>query len=414
VLPAYIRLEDDLDFGAAPWHGSDGPNPVYRMPLTRWGAVDRAVCDAALALGYGWSDDHNAPESSGVSPYAINGRDDRRVTVGDAYLEPARDRANLEIISDALVDRVLIEDGRATGVRARVAGEWVERRAREIIVSAGAIHSPAILQRSGIGPARWLEPLGIPVVRDAPCGTHLLDHPFVGVELALRPAARSAPDDRHTSCCVRYSSGHSGSDPNDMILMAINVSGMGERGLATGAIGASVFQSCSEGTVRIASADPDVPPAIELRLLSDARDLLRLRDGARRLFHLARHPLITRIAAAVRPWGTPAASIADLASDEALDEWLRATVNDCYHPAGTCRMGAPSDARAVVDPSCRVIGITGLRVIDASIMPRIVRANLQLTCVMIGEHMAERMAWRSTSDAQLRVPFATDQDDTSD
>jgi choline dehydrogenase/5-(hydroxymethyl)furfural/furfural oxidase len=117
VLPAYRRLEHDHDFGAAPWHGTDGPLPIFRMPEDEWGAVDRALGEAAAAAGHPWCEDHNAPEGTGVSPYAINGdpHTRERVTTNDAYLEPARDRANLTVIGDALVDRVVVEGGRAVG-----------------------------------------------------------------------------------------------------------------------------------------------------------------------------------------------------------------------------------------------------------------------------------------------------------
>ena len=154
VLPAYRRLETEHDFGGDPWHGADGPMPIFRIPQERWGAVDRALRDAALGTGYGWCADHNAPTGEGVSPYAINGDPVReeRVTTNDAYLEPARDRPNLRIIGDALVDRVLFEDGRAVGVRVQLDGEWTTVEAGEIVLSAGRVHSPAILLRSGIGP----------------------------------------------------------------------------------------------------------------------------------------------------------------------------------------------------------------------------------------------------------------------
>jgi hypothetical protein len=117
VLPAHRRLETEHDFGTDAWHGTEGPMPIFRIPQERWGAVDRALCEAALAAGYGWCADHNAPTGEGVSPYAINGDPVReeRVTTNDAYLEPARDRPNLEVRGDMLVDRVLFDGGRVTG-----------------------------------------------------------------------------------------------------------------------------------------------------------------------------------------------------------------------------------------------------------------------------------------------------------
>lgn len=392
VLPALVRLENDLDFDAAAYHGDSGPNPIYRTPVEAWAPVDLALRDAALDLGYGWSDDHNAPGSSGVSPYAINARDGLRVSVADAYLEPARDRDNLVILGNAQVDRVLFDGQRATGVRVRIDGAWVERHAREIILSAGAVHSPAILQRSGIGPREWLNSLGIPVIRELPAGQNLVDHPFAGVFLDLKPHARcTSVEARHTNCCVRYRSGIADAGDNDMILMSINLNGTDEAGLTTGLLGVSAFQTFSRGWLRITSRDPDDEPEIELRMLSDERDLLRMRDGSRRTFAIARQPAVAAIADKAWLWNTERVSVDALASDAALDDWLWTTVNDTFHPIGTCRMGAPDDPRSVVDPDCRVIGIERLRVIDAAIMPEIPRANTHITCVMLAELMAERM-----------------------
>ncbi len=165
VLPYFRKLEDDVDFGDAPYHGRGGPIPVYRAPVEDWGHVDRALKAAAGNLGYPWCEDHNAPEGTGASPYAINSRDGYRVSTNDGYLEPARGRANLTIVGEALVDTLTVEGNRphVAGVSVWIAGERRQVRAtREVILSAGAIHSPAILQRSGIGPAAHLRSLGDP------------------------------------------------------------------------------------------------------------------------------------------------------------------------------------------------------------------------------------------------------------
>src|SRR4029079_17535559 len=182
-------------------HGVDGPMPIFRMPQDRWGAGDAALAEAADDTGYGWCPDHNAPTGTGVSPYAINGDPLRevRVTTNDAYLEAARDRPNLTISGDTLVDRVLVERGEAVGVRALIDGEWTDAHGGEVILSAGAVHSPAILLRSGIGPGGE--------VADVPVGRHLQDHPLCALALPLREHAIPAdPSARHTNVCVRYSS----------------------------------------------------------------------------------------------------------------------------------------------------------------------------------------------------------------
>jgi choline dehydrogenase len=392
VLPDLIRLEDDLDFGDQPYHGRGGPIPVYRAPIDRWESVDRTLREAALDLGYGWSDDHNAPGSTGVSPYAINSRNEKRVTTNDGYLEPARERPNLTILGETLVDRVCFEGQRATGVRVRTPEGARQIDGREIVLCAGAIHSPAILMRSGVGPGEALQALGIPVVFDSPnVGRQLVDHPLVTLRLHLREEARvTSRDARHTNCCVRYSSGLADAGTNDMIFLQLNFTGIDEVGLSVGLIGVSVFQSFSRGWLTVTSPDPEADPEVELNLLADERDMVRLRDGARRLFDIGAHPAVKAIAdtAHVDAAGRTAADINDGGS---LDEWLLATCTDTQHPVGTCRMGPAGDPRSVIDPDCRVIGVEALRVVDASIMPEIPRANTHFTCVMIGEHMATRL-----------------------
>src|SRR3954453_7556583 len=158
VMPLFSVIEDDLEFGDVEGHGRGGPLPVYRAPPDTWGPIDRALRDAALASGYPWCDDLNGADGEGVACYPINSRNGRRVSTNEAYLEPARGRPNLEIRGRALVERLLISDFRATAVRVHVDGEGVEEiAAREVVLCAGAIHSPAILLRSGIGPAADLQ-----------------------------------------------------------------------------------------------------------------------------------------------------------------------------------------------------------------------------------------------------------------
>lgn len=391
VLPPFCRLEDDQDFGDAPYHGRRGPIPIYRAPKEQWGSVDRALCEAALDLGYGWADDHNAPGSTGVSPYAINSRNGIRVSTNDAYLEPARERPNLTIIGDVLVDRVLFEGRRAHGVRARTTEDWTQFRGRTILVCAGSVYSPGILIRSGIGPAEALRSLGIEVLVDAPVGHNLVDHSAIWLELDLKPDGRvRTPHARHTNCCVRYSSGLADAGTNDMFMASMNTLGFDDERLNRGCIIVATFQTFSRGAVRIATPDPDAEPEIDINMLSDERDLVRLRDGMQRLFTIVRHPAVEAIAERVEgPSSDPA--LAGLTNDTELDEWLLANCWDTQHPVGTCRMGAADDPRSVVDPNCRVIGVEALRVVDASIMPEVPRANTHLSTVMIAEHMAPRL-----------------------
>lgn len=392
VLPYFCKLESDGDFGDEPYHGSHGPIPVYRAPVEQWGHVDRAVMKAGLALGYGWCPDHNAPEGTGVSPYAINSRAGLRISTNDGYLEPARGRPNLTIVGNAVVDTLSFEGNRphASGVTVRVGVEARSVRARrEVLLCAGAIHSPAVLQRSGIGPRAWLEPLGIRVVADRPVGRHLLDHPILNVLLDLREEARASTlAHRHTNCCIRYSSGLAGAGVNDMIVIAGNLRPVEDGGTARARIAVSAFQALSEGTVRITTRDPAIDPQVDERMLSDDSDLVRMRDGVQRLRAIGRHPELQAISTCAE-YGVTGRSIEDELTGTALDDWMFAECSDAQHASGTCRMGGADDPRSVVDPECRVIGVTGLRVIDASVMPTVVRANTHFTTVMIAEKMAD-------------------------
>ncbi|MEZ4524277.1 MAG: GMC family oxidoreductase N-terminal domain-containing protein, partial [Thermomicrobiales bacterium] len=396
LLPAMNRLEDDLDFGG-PFHGKGGPITVRRPRLWQLGKVDLTFIEAALDLGYPWSADHNAPDATGVTALPYNRTLDNRISTNDAYLEPARDRENLTIIGDAQVDRVIFEGVKAVGVRVRIGDQWVERRGREIILAAGSVFSPPILMRSGIGPVDQLADIGIRMVKDLPVGRNLIDHTSVGVHLKLKPEARTDSwDDRLLGCYIRYSSGLGGALDNDMMMASRNLNSYDESGLDTGAIAVVTWQNFSRGELRIVDADPFAMPEIDENMLSDERDLIRLRDGARRMFEVARHRAIQAICEDVYlskgVTGTIELKIEDVEhSDRAIDGWMLETARDTWHIVGTCRMGAPDDPRTVVDPDCRVLGVENLRVIDGSIMPEVTRANTNLPCMTIAEHMAERL-----------------------
>lgn len=394
VLPYFRKLEADVDFGDLPYHGRTGPIPVYRAPIEDWGPVDRALRLAALGLGYGWCEDHNAPEGSGASPYAINSRQGLRISTNDGYLEPARERRNLTIVGHAIVDTLQFEGNRAhaNGVHVQVNGAARTVRARrEVLLCAGAIHSPAILQRSGIGPRAVLDPLGIEVMADRPVGEHLLDHPILGLMLELREGAQvSTLAHRHTNCCVRYTSGLAGAGTNDMIMIAGNLRPAEDGGTARARLAVSAFQAFSEGFVRITTRDAATDPRVDERMLSHESDLVRLRDGVRRMREICRHADVQAVSTRAE-YGSTGQSIEDELEGAALDAWMFAECSDAQHASGTCRMGASDDPRSVVDPECRVIGCTGLRVIDASIMPTVVRANTHLTTVMIAEKIADTL-----------------------
>jgi 5-(hydroxymethyl)furfural/furfural oxidase len=403
MLPYLRRMESDANFGDQPYHGSDGPIPVLRLPRDQWGPADNALADSALGAGYGWCDDHNAPSGTGVSPYAINARDGARVTTNDGYLEPARSRANLRVFGDAAVDQVLIENGRAVGVRARIEGEVVDVRAQGVVLSAGAIHSPAILLRSGIGPDGSVA--GLPV------GEGMQEHPLALFWLFAKAEAQPELDARTTNCCLRYSSELNGAGDNDMMIVAVNqtlalphdvtaaLAADGATGTWGGVAGGNAAggpgllcvwanQQFGRGTLRLASPDPEAHPLIDQNLLSDEGDLVRMRDGIHRALDLLRSGAFEESFAHVAIDAT-GRGIDALSDDAAIDQWLMATIGDTGHICGTCRMGAPDDPRTVVDSHGRVLGVDGLFVADASVFPEVPRANTNLPTIAAAERLSD-------------------------
>jgi choline dehydrogenase len=294
-----------------------------------------------------------------------------------------------------LVDRVLFDGARAVGVRYQQRGEWHEVRAQHVILSAGAVHSPAILLRSGIGPAEHLRELDIDVRVALPVGESFQDHPMTAFIVTLDDAFVPPPGFRHTNCCIRYSSGLAGAGAGDMMIVSMNRLGdsIGRHIRAPGdprpfgLIGVWVNECFSRGRVRLVSADPSVDPAIDENMLDAESDLVRMRDGVNRLAAIARHPSMRVIGKVV----TLGPDLASDPPDAEIDRWLLASCGDTQHGTSSCRMGDSSAPTTVVDPDCRVLGVEGLRVIDASIMPSVVRANTHLTTVMIGERMADRL-----------------------
>lgn len=370
MLEAFCRIETDLDFGDEDFHGNAGPTPIYREPESGWGGVDNAVRDSALASGYAWSPDHNDPASAGVSPMAMNIRNGRRVSTNHAYLEPARDRPNLDIRGDVLIDKVLFEQKTAIGVLDSKGLSFRVSPGGEVILSAGSTFSPAILLRSGIGPAASVAELGLELRADLPVGQNAQDHAVTFVEVPVRSEAQTCVGNRPTNIAVRYSSGLGEGRTNDMMLLATNHNYW--FGKTTAGIAVSLQQPYSRGSMRLNSLDPHDEPSFELNFLSDDRDLIRMRDGLARARALIAHEAFDGISTGV-------------ATSPMSDEEMMATVKDTMHLSCTSRMGSPDDPRAVVDSSCRVIGMKSLRVVDASVMPTVPSANTHLTVLALAE-----------------------------
>jgi choline dehydrogenase len=394
VLPYFRRLEDDQDAAEDdPLHGRGGPIPIRRWKPVELTPLSQAFLEVCTARGYADVSDHNDPAQSGVGPQPTNGTDGVRISTAIGYLHPTRGRPNLTIRPHCLVDRVVFEGRRAVGVEIECDGQREEVRGRRITLSAGAVASPAILLRSGIGPADDLRALGISVLVDRPgVGANLIDHPLTNVMYVPKPGVYS-PEMPFIQVFIRYTAAGS-AERNDMQLYITNgldctaIPGLEE---VTGApivftLSPSLQRPRSRGKLALASADPHVQPTLTLNYLADLEDMRRMVEGVRLAWEIGKTPAISAFAERL-------VILTDemIASDAAVEGYLRETVGTIFHPVSTARMGPDGDPGAVVDQRCRVRGVEGLRVVDASIMPNIVRANTNLTCIMIGERAADWM-----------------------
>jgi choline dehydrogenase len=372
VLPYFCKLETDADLGSADWHGSNGP-----LPIRRYG--DRELTDVALAgletleeSGFPLIADANEPGAVGLACIPVNARDGERISTALAYLPLGQGRSNLTIRCEAEVAELILDGGRVAGVRL-LSGE--EIRAHEVIVSAGAYASPALLMRSGIGPSAALRELDIPVIADLPgVGQNLIDHPAVSVDLLYDRVVEPVPV--FQVAATFHSSGTGSSVAPDLHCM---VGGPYEGDPATFFLATALLKPHSRGSVTLRSADPTAPPRIDLGYYRASDDLDRLVEGVLRVREVGRVGAIKELSGGVE-FG-PGAEVD-------LRTWVRRRTWTYHHPVGTCAMGIDPSAGAVVDPACRVHGIAGLRVVDASIMPDIPSANTHIPTVMIAERVA--------------------------
>jgi choline dehydrogenase len=389
VLPFYRRLEHDLDFGGAD-HGQAGPIPIRRWRPDQWLAPQTAFVEACRSMGFPDSADHNAHPASGVGPIPLNTVDGIRWSTALGYLGPARERANLTIQPNTTVTRVVFDGERASGVLIEGSDGPVRIDAGLIVLSGGAVGSPQVLLRSGIGPADDLRAVGVEVQHDLPgVGQNLRDHPHVYA--TWQPHADHVLDPAlpRYQVALRYTALDSAHRNDMQILMVSFATARVDRGgdglTPVGITLQPVLNLArSHGQLRLQSADPAVQPAIDFDYLRDPFDRRRLRDALRMCVDLARHPSFGPILAQ-----RSAPSDDALASDAALDNWMAREVSTTNHISGTCKMGPQTDPRAVVSQFGRVHGVQDLVVADASIMPDCVRANTNATTMMIGERMAE-------------------------
>ena len=400
MLPHLKRSETDLRFGDRPYHGSDGPIPVWRPDDADLGAVDRALEAYTRDSGVPVHEDLNAPDSTGLSlmSYHARGTGDgpARVTTNDAYLEPARGRDNLTIVGEALVDRLLLDDaGDAVGVSVDIAGKVQEVRADRVVLAAGAIYTPSILMRSGVGPRARLEGLDIPVRHESPgVGANLADHVMISVTFPLKEEARLPEGGLLHGHYYRWSSGLEGAGANDLVIASQNIIGTGDSARDTGGFFASLLDPVSRGSVFITDRSPGADPTINIGALSHPLDVRRMRMGARELFRAVEHPAAREIMsgdASFAPRGGAGRPIGSLGDDDVLDATIRRYAAQFFHPVGTCALGGDDDPMAVVTPELELRGVGRVTVADASVMPAITRANTITGTMMIAEYAAERL-----------------------
>ena len=391
VLPCLRRIEADPDFDDD-FHGARGPIPVRRFPYEACAAEQKAFYDALRERGQPDCPDHNDPDSTGVGPLPLNNAGGIRWSAALGYLTPAtRARPNLEIRARAPAGRILIEGGRAAAVEIRGPAGVERIAAGEIILTGGAIGSPQLLLLSGIGPAADLRALGIPVQADLPgVGGNLRCHAQCGVNMEAEPAFLGTGEEPPLQMGCRYTAAGSGLR-NDMFLHPGSAAPRGGYYADAEVVGfnlvASIYLAAGAGHLGLASTDPGRQPRLDYNYLGESADLDRMREGVRILLDLLDHEAFRGIARA--PLNITAA---DTRSDAALDDWMRRVVATSHHVSGTCKMGPDSDPAAVVGERGRVKGVEGLRVADASIMHDCIRANTNLTTMMIAERVAELMA----------------------
>jgi 5-(hydroxymethyl)furfural/furfural oxidase len=436
VLPYFKKVERDMDFDG-PYHGKEGRIPVRRIFPDMWNGHAKAVAKAFKEAGYEYIEDQNGEFRDGYFPITISNLYDRRVSAAIGYLDNGtRMRKNLTISAETQVAALLFEGTRCVGVKALVKGKETEFRGNEVIVSSGAIHSPAHLLRAGIGPAADLRDLGIEVRAHVPgVGQRLMDHPAVSVSSFMKPEARlNGLTRRHILLALRYSSQIGGAPAGDMFAVAVSKSAWHAVGEQIASLLLAVYKTYSEtGQVKLASRDWRAEPIVEFNLLSDRRDLERLMQGFRMLGAMQmsaalqeatsdpfpasysdrvraigvvndKNRRITSLVAKLldgpawlRKWMIDRFIVEGyrfdqlMTDDDALEDFIRTATIGVWHATCTCRMGSDDDPMAVTDNQGRVRGVAGLRVVDASLFPCVPCANTNFPTLMTAEKISDAM-----------------------
>jgi choline dehydrogenase len=381
VLPAFKLLENTTT-GPDEYHGRTGPVAVRQRSDEELTPSQAAFIDAAVAHGYKRVHDFNGPEQDGVGGHSLNVVDGIRQNAALVYLTvEVRRRANLTIRGDVTIDRVLFDGQASTGV---VGADGTVYRAREVILSSGTYGSAGILLRSGVGPADELTALGIEAVADLPVGRRLQDHPYLHAVYALAPgylemtpavgallwtaSSEAAPGELDLHITATHLLDPSYSPTGGLIVLST-----------------SVVLPESTGTMKLASRDPGDAPVIDVNFLAAGRDARRMTEGVKLARIIARDPVFALVSAGEL---IPGDAVAD---DSALASFIASNVSTYYHPTSTAPMGGPADPDAVVDSVGTVKGVSGLRVVDASIFPEIPSTVTNLTVMMLAERIYQRV-----------------------
>jgi choline dehydrogenase len=379
MLPYFCRLERDLDFGDAPWHGSQGPIPIVRWPREQWAPLQIAFHDACRQLGFPDCPDHNQPGTTGVGPIPMNREGRQRVSSLLAYVEPARDRPNLVIRGGSHVRRILVDHGRGGRLRAGgvelVDGEVVP--AGQVIISSGVVQNPLLLWRSGIGPAEAVRRLGVEPLVDLPgVGANLSDHFVMSFSTEISPDI--VPDDAPSIQTILRTTAPDSEHPHDLQLTPwVRRHADGRR-----EIGISVSLQLPDGTgfLTPTTADPGGPARITWPFTAEPANVRRMRQGWRLAANICQASQIS-----IDKEGLAGAAALP---DAELDELIATTHTAFYHGCGTCRMGDFDDPQSVVDPELRVRGVDGLLIVDASIIPKVPRSNTHIVVTALAERAA--------------------------
>ncbi len=426
VLPYFKRMEcwHDGGHGGDPsWRGKDGPLHVSRGRMEN--PLTRAFIEAGVQAGYPATNDYNGQQQEGFGPFEMTVWQGRRWSAANAYLRPALKRQNCDLVR-GFVTRVVMEEGRATGVELRRGGrtEVIGVNA-EVIVAASAFNSPKLLMLSGIGPGAHLAEHGLPVVADRPgVGANLQDHLELYIQIAAsRPVSlykywnlfgkawvglrwlvnRSGPgaSNQFESCgFIRSRAGVEYPDIQFHFLpIAVRYDGKAAAEGHGFQAHVGPMRSASCGTVTLRGPDPEAPPVLRFNYMNTPEDW----DDFRRAIRLTREIFAQpAFAPYLRHEIQPGAAVQD---DDALDAFVRDHAESAYHPCGTCRMGRADDADAVVDPQGRVIGVERLRVADSSIFPRITNGNINAPSIMVGEKMSDHILGRTPLSPDNASPW---------